>query len=146
MQLQKNKKLEFETFLYQTSEGTIDTKIAVVPYLGVIRLEKGEGVQETIGTLELRLYITRQFGFEHSIDSAQKYDSIKDGSDAITQVAVYKDVKPQLQMTFEENCPILETSKASREKSKINKKRPGSEPWTIFRFHYRSEGEFPDLN
>lgn len=141
VQVQKNKKLEFDTFLYQTLEGVIDTKMSVSPYSGSTKLDKGAEARETIGTLELRVYITRQFGSEHSPSDTRRFDS-KGGLSAAAPVALYKDMEPHFQMKFEENCSILEGSKATLQKSKISKKHPGTEPWAIFRFHYRSEGKF----
>ena len=115
----------------------MDTKMVVASYPGQADLDKT--APETVGTLELRLSITRQFGVEHDIDEIKKYD--KAGADASTQTASYKDVPPQFHMVFEENSPTLEGSSGSRERGKINKKRPGTQPWAIFRFHYRTEGK-----
>lgn len=139
VQLQKNKKLDFEKFLYQTPDGIIDTDMLVTTHSGSVVLSKE--APETIGTIELRVYVTRQFGVEHEIDDARRFDKAEDDTDT----ARYKDIAPQYQMTFEKNCSTLEGSKANREKKKINAKRPGTEPWAIFRFHYRSKGEFHRL-
>lgn len=137
--LQKNKKLDFDTFLYKTSKGVIDTKMVVASYPGQTNLDKA--APETVGTLELRLSITRQFGVEHDIDETRKYDKVEVGADASTQTASYKDVPPQFHMIFEENSATLEGASGSREKGKMNRKRPGAQPWAIFRFHYRTEGK-----
>jgi hypothetical protein len=139
VRIQKNKKLDFDTFLYKTPNGVIDTEMAVASYSGQTDLDKA--APETVGTLELRLSITRQFGVEHDIDETKKYDKVKVGADASTQTAFYKDVPPQFHMIFEENSPTLEGLSGSREKGKMNKKRPGTQPWAIFRFHYRTEGK-----
>ena len=111
--------------------------MVVASYPGQADLDKT--APETVGTLELRLSITRQFGVEHDIDETKKYD--KADADASTKTASYKDVPPQFHMIFEENSPTLEGLSGSREKGKMNKKRPGTQPWAIFRFHYRTEGK-----
>ncbi|XPT01975.1 hypothetical protein M3J09_011099 [Ascochyta lentis] len=142
VQLQKNKKLEFETFLYQTPDGVIDTDMLVSAHSGSVVLSKD--APETIGTMELRVYITRQLAVEHDIDDACKYDKIKGDSDTDTQCASYKDLPPQFHMTFEKNCSTLDSAKGNRERKKIYAKRPGKEPWAIFRFHYRSRESILD--
>lgn len=136
--MQKSKKLDVDSVLYQTADGVIDTEMSVVPYTGTTELDKE--TCETIGTIELRVYITRQFDVEHNFDDARKYDGVQEDSDSSARVANYKDVPPQYQMTFEKNCSILEGRKGTAEKKKVYAKRPGKEPWAIFRFHYRTKG------
>lgn len=138
VQVLKNKKLEVEQFLYQTPDGPIDTEILVTPHTGPVILSKD--TPETIGTLELRVYITRQFGVEHKTDT-YKYDKAAETTDTGPQTAAYKEVPPQYRMTPETNCATLDKTSGNREKKKLYAKRPGLEPWAIFRFHYRSKGE-----
>lgn len=138
VQVQKNKKLDIETILYQTADGLIDTDMSVSRRSGTARLNKD--IPETIGTIELRVYITRQFGVDHEINEGCKYDKVED-TDTDTRLATYKDVPPQFYMTFETNCSTLDGAKATRERKKVYARRPGKEPWAIFRFHYRSKGE-----
>jgi hypothetical protein len=133
----QKKKLDVDSFLYQTSDGVIDTEMSVVPYTGTTNLDKQ--LCETIGTIELRVYITRQFDVEYEDDDTCKYDKVQE-SDSSARVATYKDVPPQYQMTFEKNCSTLESRKGNAEKKKVHAKRPGKEPWAIFRFHYRAKG------
>ncbi|KAF3034680.1 hypothetical protein E8E12_004042 [Didymella heteroderae] len=121
VQLQKHKKLDVETFLCQTSDGVIDTQMSVVPYTGTTNLSKE--APETIGT----------------VVTACTYDNVKEDSEPSALVANFKDVAPQFQMAFEKNCSILEVGKNKREKKKVHAKRPGTEPWAIFRFHYRTK-------
>ncbi|KZM20962.1 uncharacterized protein EKO05_0008450 [Ascochyta rabiei] len=137
VQLQKSKKLEFEKFLYQTPDGVIDTDILVSPHSEPVTHSKD--APETIGTMDLRVYITRQLGIEHDINDIHKYDEIKDNANIGARVASYKDVAPQFHMTFEKNCSTLDGAKGNRERRKVYAKRPGTEPWAIFRFHYRSK-------
>jgi hypothetical protein len=139
VQLQKNKKLDFETLLYQTQDGVIDTDLIVSPHEGPSVLDKD--VSETIGVLELRTYITRQLGVEHDIHEEQAFDKVVNDFDNKSQLGTYKDVPPQFHMAFEKNCSTLDGSKGNREKKKVHAKRPGDRPWAIFRFHYRTKGE-----
>lgn len=44
-------------------------------------------------------------------------------------------------MTFEKNAAPLDRAKLLREQRKMMARRPGTEPWAIFRFHYRSMGQ-----
>ncbi|KAF1929510.1 uncharacterized protein M421DRAFT_3981 [Didymella exigua CBS 183.55] len=137
VQVQKSKKLDIESFLYQMPDGVIDTEILVVPYTGKTDLNKE--APETVGTIELRVYITRQFDVEHEIDDGCTYDKIKEAVGSDIQIANYKDVPPQYHIAFKKNCCILEGRKGSAEKKKVHAKRPGKEPWAIFRFHYRTK-------
>lgn len=138
MQSQKNKKLDVESFLYETSDGTIDTQMSVTPFTGTTNFTKE--ASETIGTVEMRVYITRQFDVEQSIDSMCTYDNTGEDPKPTDAIANYKEVPPQFQMAFEKDCVTLEAAKSKREKKKLHAKRPGTEPWAIFRFHYRTKG------
>lgn len=139
VQVQKNKKLDFDKLLYQTPDGVIDTDVIVSSRSGPVILNKD--APETIGTIELRVYITRQFGVEHEIKETRKYDEVDGDSNTDIQVASYKDVPPEFHLTFETNCSTLDGAKGNREKRKVYAKRPGNKPWAIFRFHYRTKGK-----
>jgi hypothetical protein len=137
---QKNKKLDIEKFLFEVSQGIIETNMLVTPIVGVAAT-LGEELG-TVGTMELRLYITRQLDVTCSIDGIEKYHntnrSVEDeGSCCVT----YKLLPPTFYMTFDKNSATLDRAKASREKRKADANRPGMEPWAIFRFHYRSRGK-----
>ena len=137
---QKNKKLDVETFLYKTDKGIIDTAMLVAPISGVTA-SQSEAL-ETIGTVELRLYITRQLGISYTIQNVKKYFAPTGNSkDAVERTALYKQIAPTYQMTFERNCAPLENRRSAREQRNMDSQRPGTEPWAIFRFHYRSKGE-----
>ena len=139
---QKHKKIDTETFLYRTDKGIIDTEMHVAPLSGVT-MSRGEG-PETIGTMELRLYITRQIGVNHALSNIEKYSSHKGNvEDDADETATYKQIEPTFRMEFEKNCAPLDKAKATREQRKMEVRRPGTEPWAIFRFHYRSKGKPP---
>jgi hypothetical protein len=81
------------------------------------------------------------------IGDVEKYyitkDNIEDPDldlDDDEQHASYKLLPPTFRTTFEKNWAPLEKFKASREQRRMNVPRPGTEPWEIFRFHYRSKG------
>jgi hypothetical protein len=95
--------------------------LLVAPITGVAATQ-GEG-PETIGTLALRVYITRQLGVSHALTGITKYDGVKGD-----KAATYKKVAPTLRMTFEENCAPLEKTKTSRELRRMEARRPGTEP------------------
>jgi hypothetical protein len=98
--------------------------------------------------LELRVYITQQLGVSHALTGITKYDSVKghDIEDDEDEAATYNKIVPTFRMAFEENCASLEKTKASRELLQMEARRPGTEPWAIFRIHYRSKGVFPMCN
>jgi len=97
---------------------------------------------ETVGTIELRLCVTRQLDVFHDMGDVRTYDTdAKDHDKGAGQTANYKIFPPSLQMTFEENCRPLEAQDAQREQRRLNIRRPGTEPWAIFRFHYRTREE-----
>ncbi|KAH8731446.1 hypothetical protein GQ44DRAFT_328846 [Phaeosphaeriaceae sp. PMI808] len=63
-------------------------------------------------------------------------------SDALIQ----KIVAPTYQMAFIEDATALEINKRRQEQKRMNANRPGTEPWTIFRFHYRSQETLTENN
>jgi hypothetical protein len=138
---QKHKKLDAEKFLYKAGKDVIDTEMLVAPILGVTAIS-GKG-KETVGTMELRLYVTRQLGVTHAPVRYEKYDRISENAedDEVPKSATYKLIAPTYQMDFEKNAAPLEDGELKREHRKMNTKRPGTEPWAIFRFHYRSKGK-----
>lgn len=139
VQTQRNKKLDVDSFLYETRDGVIDTKMSVIPYTGPTSLNKA--APETIGTIELRVYITRQFGIEHELNDDCKYYNDSEDMDSSIPIASYQDVPPQYEMAFEKDAVALDARKANQEWKKVQAKRPGTEPWAIFRFHYRTTGK-----
>jgi hypothetical protein len=138
----KNKKLDIETFLCKDNKGIIDTDMHVAP-LSETTVSKGDG-PETVGTMELRLFVTRQLGVSHSLGDIKTYNNTKgnvEDDEEVGEAAMYKQLAPEFQMAFEMNAATLERSKLLREQRKITARRPGTEPWAIFRFHYRSIGQ-----
>ena len=99
-----------------------------------------EGDLDDIGTIELQICVLRSFGEEHVLCDVPAYYDVKcDGQDLDSPAGYYK-IAPQHMMKFEENCVTLDNRQANKAKRAMNSKRPGAEPWAIFRFHYRSEG------
>jgi hypothetical protein len=136
---QKSKKLDSGTFLYKSRDGILDTIMAVEPVLGAnVVQSNGPG---TVGTIELRLYITRQLGVQHHLSNVKKYYHTSGNiEDEELQTSIYKLLPPTFQMAFEKNSAVLDDRTANREKRRMDTTRPGTEPWAIFRFHYRSKG------
>lgn len=143
--VQKNKKLDVETFLFDTEKGIVDTQMHVAPVKNVSFVQ-GDA-QETVGTLELRLYVTRRTDDAQSIGDVGTFHKLKNdnGNDGTSRGTFYKVIQPDLQMSFETNCAPLEKSKAKAEQRKIDAPRPGTKPWAIFRFHYRTKGMFDEI-
>lgn len=138
---QKNKRLNVDNFLYNHEGDVIDTNMHVARLSGVKMTQKAGPA--AIGTMELRVCITRQHEVTHAIGDVIKYDSAED---TLKGVAVFhSQIKPTLEMTFEKNSAPLDRVIAAREQRKINSERPGKESWAIFRFHYRSNGMLPTL-
>ncbi|RYN17265.1 hypothetical protein AA0113_g11986 [Alternaria arborescens] len=141
---QHKRKIETVKFLYKTTKGIIDTDITVAPLLGFATTQNND--PETIGTLELRLYITRQLGTWHDIGEVKKYftvgGSIGDKqTGSMEQKVSYKVIPPTFEMSFEMNAALLEDRQPNLQQRKVDAKRPGTEPWAIFRFHYRRQEE-----
>jgi hypothetical protein len=142
---QKNKKLDTDGFLYSTNKGPIET-IAQIALLSDVVTIRGEG-PETVGTIELRLYITRQLGVSHAISNLHHYSKDEDNiEDEVLYSATYQQIEPTFRMEFEKNSAPLNMAKSNRELRKMEARRPGMEPWAIFRFHYRSKGKFAIVN
>jgi hypothetical protein len=89
------------------------------------------------------LYSTNKGILETEIHVVQDYFNEQGNvEDEVPERAIYRRIEPTLRMEFEENCAPLDKSKANRKQRRMGARRPGTEPWAIFRFHYRSEGEF----
>lgn len=138
--MQRGRKIDTEKFLYKIEKGIVDTDMVVGPLIGVTTTQ-GDGT-ETIGTLELRLYVTRQLDVSHSLGDIKKYSNAGGNiEDDDAQLAIYRQIHPSFLMRFDQNSELLIKAKNSREQTRLDAKRPGTEPWAIFRFHYRSEGQ-----
>ena len=134
---QKHKRFDIDKFLYKTEKGILDTNIEANPLLGVTVIQSD--APETVGTMELRLHITRQLDAFHDIGDVRTYEVDTDANGKVAgHTAIYKILPPSLRMTFEKNCRPLEAQDAYREQRRLNTRRPGTEPWAIFRFHYRT--------
>lgn len=134
---QRGKKLDAETFLYQIPQGIVDTHMLVYPLSGVIS-SQGEAT-ETVGTIELRLYITRQLGVDYALSDIETYHSVGgDHENGGNRPATFKLMPPTFNMAFEKNSAPLDQSASKKVLGKLNSKRPGTEPWAIVRFHCRS--------
>jgi len=138
-----NRKLDTETFLCKTTKGIIDTDITVTPLEHAVTIQND--APETIGTIELRLYITRQLGDWHEIGKVKKYyaheSDMKDrDTGGIEQKVGYNRIAPIFRMSFEKDTTPLEDNQPKTYQRRADAKRPGTEPWAIFRFHYRTEG------
>jgi hypothetical protein len=137
---QNNKKIDTEKFLYKTKKGIIDTDITVAGIPNVVTTRSD--ALETIGTIELRLYVTRQLGVSHEIRDMRKYYSVEDEqADNAEEKLNYKLIPQAHKMSFEKNTALLEERQPILHRRRADAKRPGAEPWAIFRFHYRTSGE-----
>ncbi|KAI4663576.1 uncharacterized protein J4E78_003992 [Alternaria triticimaculans] len=144
-----NRKLDTETFLCKTSKGIIDTDITVTPLEHAVTIQND--APETTGTIELRLYITRQLGDWHEIGKVKKYyaheSDMKDrDTGGIEQKVGYNRIAPIFRMSFEKDTTPLEDNQSKIYQRRADAKRPGTEPWAIFRFHYRTEAEILEEN
>jgi hypothetical protein len=140
----KGRKFGFDNFLYQKGKGILETAMKVSladPGLAT----KGEG-QETLGTVEVRLYVLRRFGEEHDIEGLRIYDDTEEKAENNDsdqkKDATYNIIEPDLTMVFEEDCVSLGTKGMKAQRSKVSKPRPGKAPWAVFRFHYRTKGKY----
>ncbi|RMZ73969.1 hypothetical protein GMOD_00004784 [Pyrenophora seminiperda CCB06] len=134
---QRNRRFDIDKFLYKTDKGVQDTDIIASQLLDIALTQSD--TPESFGTIELRLYVTRQLDTFHDIRDVRTYDTnVKDDEKDSAQTATYKLIPPSLKMDFEENCLPLEAHDVQRELRRLNAKRPGTEPWAIFRFHYRT--------
>ncbi|KAH9878545.1 hypothetical protein IAQ61_001817 [Plenodomus lingam] len=128
--------LDAATFLHKAQSGTVDAKMIVAP-LANYKLSQWQET-ETIGTMELRLYITRQLGVTHRVKNMNMYYIADTRFADTTETSVlYNQIAPSFQMAFEQDTVVLDGQKALREQRKMDSVRPGNEAWAIFRFHYR---------
>ncbi|KAJ4344592.1 uncharacterized protein N0V89_012336 [Didymosphaeria variabile] len=146
VKFQKGVKLDFEEALYQTNDGLGDTKILdtqmnLVPVSGFTFSQDGD-VPETVGTIEVRLYVLRTFGedcvLNEDVDTYLNNED-EEGEDAECKQATYKTIAPEFMIEFEKNVQELDKKASKAWNKKLTARRPSKEPWAIFRFHYRSK-------
>ncbi|KAF2683233.1 hypothetical protein K458DRAFT_404821 [Lentithecium fluviatile CBS 122367] len=132
---QKNKKLKPPKFLYQVKEEVLETDMKVAP-AHKPDTTQGDG-PGTLGTIELWIYVLRKFGEEHLMGVVPMYyDQNQDTDNDTKDLVTYN-----FRMAFETNCSAFDQVTANRARKKMDMKRPGKEPWAIFRFHYRNKGD-----
>jgi hypothetical protein len=138
----KSQKLDLDTFLCQTDNGVIDT------IMRVAKIDKAaktcQDGPEIIGAIELHLYVTRQLNIDHHPSSIQNYSDISSSDTTLKSTGSSK-IHPQFVMKFEENCATLEPKKQTQEQRRIDSKRPGTGPWVVFRYYYRSKRKISHL-
>ncbi|KAF2708572.1 hypothetical protein K504DRAFT_380565 [Pleomassaria siparia CBS 279.74] len=133
----KSKKLDVDKFLYRTSDDRIiEAKVHVAPLPDEVVPK--EGAVENLGTIELRVYVERRFGDEHALQDVITYYQVPGEGYTAGQTVGFKDIAPEYSMGYDENTATLESSSINKSRNKMGKKRPGAEPWAIFRFHLRS--------
>lgn len=160
---QKSFRLDVSTALVHIDAGDdtqiLDTQMMAAP-VSDLDLRKDEG-SETVGTVELRLYVMRTAGTECALDGdavtylsevkteAEENDDKKDSvpkqqkpKQQKPKITTYKSIAPDLMLDFEKNCQEVDRKKANAEKKKLTAKRPDKMPWAIFRFYYRSKGKY----
>jgi hypothetical protein len=121
-------------FLFKTKKGVVETQILVVALQAPTTQSD---TQESIGTIELRLYCTREVDVSHEVNSTAHYCI---GLEETSQTVTYKQITPTSQLVAEENS---QTEIISAKKKRST--RPGKGPWAIFRFHYRNQGNLQTL-
>lgn len=163
---QKSEKLDIDTVLYKTQDGSgtqlLDTTMTIGPASSLI-FTQDDHAAENFGTIELHLYVLRTFGTEHALNSdfctyLDKVDSDDDEEDYTEEEeedhelkesrdpkkrreeAAYRSIAPEFRVNFEKNCQEIDMKAANAYRKKLVAKRPCKEPWAIFRFHYRSFG------
>lgn len=139
----QNRRLIVDKFLYQFKgklPGLLDTDLKVGPAPQIAPVQDIDG-PETIGTIELRLFVLRAFSESHEIKDILSYDmAATPGEDDNPTRIAYKGIPQDYIMTFHKDCTPLARGKACSFQKKMEEKRPGKKPWMIFRFHYRSKG------
>jgi hypothetical protein len=140
----KNRRFDMDQFLCRTPKGILDTDMLVAPISREIAT-RGESV-ETVGTMELHLYVARQQDVTCTLSGVKRYYSTTGNiEDSESGQNTFKLIAPTFQMSFEQNSAPLDHAKLGREQRKMDARRPGTEPWAIFRFHYRRKGRFPQM-
>lgn len=136
----KKKKMDTEQFMYKiTDTNFIDTDMLVDQITPGVITTPGD-MTETIGTIELRMYVTRELKVNHTPRGIEKYYNTSDSDDV--QRTEFRMIRPTLQMIFQQDSALLEATKIRREQQRVDAARPGKEPWAIFRFHYRTIGKY----
>lgn len=126
--------------MYKTETSTfLDTDMFADQIGTGVLVTPGE-MTETIGTIELRVYVTWELGVEYTPRGIDKYHNLGENGNEV-QRAEFKTIRPTLQMAFEQDSAILDSNSITRKQRKIDQPRPGKGPWAIFRFHYRTPGK-----
>lgn len=84
------------SFLHKAEGGIVDAKIIVAP-LKDFAVSQGEET-ETVGTIELRFYVTRQLRVTHKVENMKKYYTFHTQIEHSTgKSAPYKLIAPAFQ-------------------------------------------------
>ena len=126
VQLKKNLKLDFDTFLYQSNSGILDTSMRVAKIDKTTNTSK-DG-PEVIGTIELHLHVTRQLSIEHDSGSIHKYNDVDCHTDDLLKNTGAAKINTQFVMAFEENGTSVDKRKMVQEQKKMESKRSGTGP------------------
>lgn len=139
MSKKKNKRLDADKFLFKTETGSIvETELFVTKLPADVSIDNK--VANCLGTIEARVYVLRRFGDEHALQDKDPYYSVVGEAHNPDGDVGCEIIAPEFTITYTKDASAHEHGVAARIKRKMNSKRPGHEPWAIFRFHYRSIG------
>ncbi|KAF2178595.1 hypothetical protein K469DRAFT_754436 [Zopfia rhizophila CBS 207.26] len=138
-------KSDLDKFLFQSGNDVREAELLVKAIASdIVPQENGK---ETIGTIEVELSVFRRFGDGHALRDIEMYYEVQDLGPELRETVGYKTVPPNLQITYDlSKAATLIKGTATRRHKLYGEKRPGSEAWAVFRFHYRTKQAILDAN
>ncbi|KAF2281026.1 uncharacterized protein EI97DRAFT_18651 [Westerdykella ornata] len=137
---QKSRDLGSHTYLFKLPDDTLVDSEVMVERVNINAEEKSS---LSIGTIEIRVWVLRRAGDETKFSPPRTFDTCE-GTGRTTLPVGYKTIRPELAMSFDENNSPLLSHLVSRQRKLLSASRPGTEPWAIFRFHYRSQDQIEE--
>ncbi|CAI6342032.1 unnamed protein product [Periconia digitata] len=141
-----NMKVDCDKFWYKKDKAIIETDavVEVEPDLNVTQKDQ----PETIGTIDIRLFMGRKLGDTCSVGNNRTYyndgmdidleDPNTDGNETPLSPITYRNIAQDVKILFNRDCAALDSRAVTRNRTNTDKKRPGKVPWAVFRFHLRS--------
>ncbi|KAF2105260.1 hypothetical protein BDV96DRAFT_655798 [Lophiotrema nucula] len=143
----RSEKLDCINWLVKTESGVVETECEVTALPDDKTKEDVERCPH-VGTIEVRLYVLRQFGEERALQLPEQtcFYFDKEDDEYMAPDEGSAKIPAQTYLRFEKNSTILDKNQANRYLKHARSKRPGKQEWAVFRFHYRSKESILEKN
>lgn len=100
---------------------------------------------DTLGCIEMRVWVLQEAGQETTKQATKTFENCAGWRD-LAGLKTFACIRPahEIEMVENEFNPLI-TVKMNNARKKTGGVRPGTEPWVVFRFFYRTQGMFISL-